>query len=88
MVLGPRFGYDPRPWVEEFLRTYRIDVIAFEYRHYQAASEAYLRYGKGRHPARLNYGDCMAYAGATLLNWPLLYLGGDFALTDVRSALN
>ncbi|PZQ65716.1 MAG: PIN domain nuclease [Phenylobacterium zucineum] len=45
------------------------------------------RFGKGRHPARLNLGDCFAYALARTLDAPLLYKGDDFALTDARSAL-
>lgn len=48
---------------------------------------AYATYGKGRHPARLNLGDCFAYALAKRLDAPLLYKGGDFALTDIRPAL-
>ena len=51
------------------------------------ALDAYLRFGKGFHPARLNLGDCFAYALAKALDAPLLYKGDDFALTDVRSAL-
>jgi ribonuclease VapC len=51
------------------------------------ALRAYLRYGKGRGPARLNLGDCFAYALAKQLDAPLLYKGDDFALTDIRSAL-
>lgn len=48
---------------------------------------AYLQYGKGRHPARLNLADCFAYALAKELDVPLLYKGDDFAQTDIRSAL-
>ncbi len=51
------------------------------------ALEAYLRYGKGIHPARLNLADAFAYALAKHLDAPLLYKGDDFPLTDVRSAL-
>jgi ribonuclease VapC len=51
------------------------------------ALEGYLRYGKGIHPARLNLADAFAYALAKHLGAPLLYKGDDFALTDVRSAL-
>ena len=51
------------------------------------ALDAYLRFGKGYHPARLNLGDCFAYALAKALDAPLLYKGDDFALTDIRSAL-
>jgi ribonuclease VapC len=52
-----------------------------------AALAAYLQYGKGIHRAALNLGDCFAYALAKTLDAPLLYKGDDFALTDVRPAL-
>lgn len=51
------------------------------------ALDAYLQYGKGRHAARLNLGDCFSYALAKALDAPLLYKGDDFSRTDVRSAL-
>jgi len=51
------------------------------------AMAAYLRFGRGYHPAKLNLGDCFAYALAKSLGAPLLYKGNDFALTDIRSAL-
>ena len=51
------------------------------------ALDAYLRYGKGFHPARLNLADCFAYALAKQLDLPLLYKGDDFAKTDIRSAI-
>jgi ribonuclease VapC len=50
------------------------------------ALEAFDRFGKGRHPARLNMGDCFAYACARHYRRPLLYKGGDFALTDIETA--
>ena len=53
----------------------------------RAAAEAYARWGKGVHPARLNLGDCFAYALARERGLPLLYVGADFAQTDVASAL-
>ncbi|HEY1179474.1 MAG TPA: type II toxin-antitoxin system VapC family toxin [Phytomonospora sp.] len=52
-----------------------------------AALGAFLRFGRGNHPARLNLGDCFSYALAKTLDAPLLYKGDDFAQTDVRSAL-
>jgi ribonuclease VapC len=55
--------------------------------HVAIAREAYRRFGKGNHPARLNFGDCFAYALAKHRNAPLLYKGADFALTDVIAAL-
>jgi ribonuclease VapC len=52
----------------------------------RAAAAAWRRFGKGRHPASLNFGDCFAYASATLANVPLLFKGDDFTQTDVRAA--
>ena len=51
------------------------------------AADAYGRWGKGVHPASLNYGDCFAYELATTRDCPLLFVGNDFAQTDVRSAI-
>jgi len=87
LVLQQRFGYDPRPWLEGFVRNSRLEVIPFEYEHYHLAAEAFLLYGKGRHPARLNLGDCLSYAGAKVAGRPLLYIGEDFARTEVASVL-
>jgi ribonuclease VapC len=70
----------------EFLKNLKIRVIAFSEDHAQMAREAYRRYGKGRHPAALNFGDCMSYALAKSLDEPLLFKGTDFRLTDVRAA--
>lgn len=57
-------------------------------RQARIAREAYRRYGKGRgHPAKLNFGDCFAYALATAFDEPLLFVGNDFVHTDVRPAL-
>ena len=64
-----------------------LQVVPFESSHIQAAREAFRRYGKGRHRAALNFGDCCAYALAKTLNLPLLCKGNDFALTDLKRAL-
>ena len=53
----------------------------------ELAAASYVRWGKGFHPARLNYGDCFSYALAQLYDCPLLYIGDDFTQTDVVSAL-
>lgn len=53
----------------------------------QLVADAYRRWGKGLHPAELNFGDCFAYALAAERGCPLLYVGNDFARTDIRSAL-
>ncbi|OEO30116.1 twitching motility protein PilT [Devosia insulae DS-56] len=51
------------------------------------AREGYLQWGKGVHPAGLNFGDCFSYALAKQLDCPLLYIGNDFGQTDIRSAI-
>ena len=64
-----------------------IQVVGFTADHWRVAAEAYDRYGKGQHPASLNFGDCMSYAVAKLAGEKLLYVGNDFRLTDVEAAL-
>ncbi len=73
--------------VRQLLETYNVVVRAFDEPQLQIARAAVVKYGGGRHPAKLNYGDCFAYALAKSEGAPLLYVGGDFALTDIRSAL-
>lgn len=61
-----------------------IEITGMNANQVQLAREAWLRYGKGRHPARLNLGDCCAYALACYANEPLLFKGKDFTKTDVQ----
>lgn len=63
------------------------DVVPVDESHAHAAFAAWVRFGKGRHPAGLNYGACMSYATARLANAPLLFKGDDFGQTDVARAL-
>ncbi len=72
--------------VERLLQIAAIEVapVAAEVRH--LALEAHARFGKGRHPAALNFGDCFAYACARHARVPMLYKGDDFALTDIEPA--
>ena len=65
----------------------RISVRPVTVAQAEIAREAHLAFGKGRHPARLNLGDCFAYALARESGRPLLYKGGDFARTDIEPAL-
>ncbi len=69
--------------LDALLRASAIELVPFTPAHALAAREAFLRYGKGRHHAALNFGDCITYATAKLAAMPLLFKGGDFALTDV-----
>ena len=72
--------------VEQFLTLADIRVIAVDPAVRHAAIEAYDRYGKSRHPAALNFGDCVAYACARHAGMPLLYKGDDFPRTDIETA--
>jgi ribonuclease VapC len=80
------FGEAGRGYVAQFLEGFEVEVIPFRESHRQVAAEAFLRFGKGRHPARLNYGDCLSYATALVAGEPLLYIGDDFAQTDIERA--
>jgi ribonuclease VapC len=86
MVAIGRFGDEGEALVERFLDDWRVDVLPFGERHWLVADDAFARYGKGRHPAALNYGDCMTYATARLAEMPLLFTGDDFARTDIAPA--
>ena len=63
------------------------DVVRLDERLAQIARAAFLQFGRGRHKANLNFGDCMSYATARSLELPLLYKGADFENTDIQSAL-
>lgn len=64
-----------------------IEVVAVEQDQAEAARAAWRRFGKGRHPAALNYGDCFAYALAKTRHLPLLFRGNDFSQTDIACVL-
>lgn len=64
------------------------EVVAFDESHAASATNAWRRFGKGRHPAALNFGDCMAYAVADLADAPLLFKGKDFSQTDIPAVRN
>jgi ribonuclease VapC len=72
--------------VDDFVRDLAIDVVAITIDDAVAAREAYFRYGRGYHPARLNLADCFAYALAKMRNEPLLFKGDDFSKTDLVPA--
>lgn len=76
----------PVDWLNDFLDNEGIEIAPFDEPLSSLAFDAYRRYGKGRHPAKLNMGDCAAYALAKSRGWPLLYKGEDFAQTDVERA--
>lgn len=86
IVLASRAGLAGRTLLGRLLEEGEIVVIPFEDDHWQVAVDAHIRYGKGRHRARLNFGDCLTYAVAKLAGEPLLALGDDFSHTDLELA--
>jgi ribonuclease VapC len=86
IVLSARLKLDARSLLWRFLEEGSIATIAFGDDHFGVAVDAWLRFGKGRHPAALNFGDCLSYATAKLAGEPLLYTGDDFPNTDVQLA--
>ncbi|SMD06897.1 type II toxin-antitoxin system VapC family toxin [Rhizobium sp. RU36D] len=86
LVLSTRLKMEPQRahrLVEDFLTAFSVDVLSITRDTAAVSVEAFSRYGKGRHPAKLNFGDCFSYAGARQAGLPLLYVGEDFALTDL-----
>lgn len=86
LVMVRRTCQDARGPIEALLRELDATVAPVTEAHWRAAAEAFLRYGKGRHPAGLNFGDCLTYATARLAELPLLYKGDDFRATDLLTA--
>jgi ribonuclease VapC len=72
---------------QQFLERLAVEVIPCDAMGAEIAFRAWQRYGKGRYPAGLNYGDCFAYALAKQRGEPLLFKGEDFSKTDIQSAL-
>lgn len=78
--------HDAESAVEDYLKLMGITVVAVAAETRTLALDAYDRYGKSRHPAALNFGDCFAYACARHERVPLLYKGDDFPQTDIEAA--
>ncbi len=72
--------------VSDYLALVEIEMVAVPPAAAPLALDAFDRYGKGRHPARLNFGDCFAYACARHYGQPLMYKGADFPQTDIEAA--
>jgi ribonuclease VapC len=75
IVLAARLGKDSRGLLARFLQEGSISTVPFGDAHFGVAVDAWLRYGKGRHPAALNFGDCLAYSVAKVAGEPLLCRG-------------
>ena len=86
MVLEGRKGDDAGSDLDLFLRRASIETVAFDPEQLLVARTAFRRFGKGRHAAGLNFGDCASYALAQWSGEPLLFKGSDFTATDVARA--
>jgi ribonuclease VapC len=85
MVLS-RQHRDPKATMTGYMASMHLKLTPIDAVIAGAAQDAFMRFGKGRHPARLNFGDCFSYAVAKVMNAPLLYVGNDFAQTDIVAA--
>lgn len=83
IVMSYRVAFSPEG-MEEAEEIFNLTVVTFSAQHAICAFEAFQRFGKGRHKAALNFGDCQTYATAKLAGLPLLFVGNDFNLTDLE----
>ena len=72
--------------VEAVVKELGVTVVPFGEAEWRAAAKAFLKFGRGRHKAALNFGDCLAYASATVAGDTLLFVGNDFSQTDIAPA--
>ena len=86
IVLTAKMGPRGRSLLARVVQEARISVVPFTDEHWPIAIDAYARFGKGRHAAALNFGDCLTYAVASLAGQSLLYVGEDFGKTDLTPA--
>lgn len=87
MVLAGRTG-DETAWrdLDDLIESAAIEIVPQNAEQARIARDAFLRFGKGRHPAALNFGDCASYALSHTQNAPLLFKGTDFSRTDIAAA--
>lgn len=86
IVIETRFGEAGGRELDLWLHRAGVDLVAVAADQAEAARVAYRRFGKGRHPAGLNFGDCFSYALAKISGQPLLFNGDDFVHTDINAA--
>jgi ribonuclease VapC len=84
LVLVHKEGPRGKALLADFLQQRRFGVISFGDAHWRSAQMAFMRFGRGRHPAGLNFGDCLTYATAFVAGEPLLCIGDDFPQTDLE----
>ena len=86
IVVYGRYRQSGLERLDRLIERLSLKAVAFDDTQAQAAREAFVRFGKGHHPAGLNFGDCCSYALAGVRGLALLYKGDDFARTDIVSA--
>jgi len=86
IILQARYGDHGERELDLFVQRAHVEIIPVSEEHAEYARSAYRRFGRGRHAAGLNFGDCFAYALARALDEPLLFVGDEFARTDVQAA--
>jgi len=86
MVLVSRRGEHALAEIDLWLRKIKADIVPVDADLVDMATQAWLAYGKGRHPAMLNFTDCLSYGLAKRADEPLLFIGKDFAQTDIEAA--
>ena len=87
IILDGRIGHEESSELDEFIANVGLEVEPVTLDQVRIARLAYRTYGKGNHPAGLNFGDCFAYALAKCTRLPLLFKGNDFAQTDIARGL-
>lgn len=88
ILVESRYGAEGLRDLDLLLERAGIEAVPVDLEQAREARSAWSRFGKGRHPAGLDFGDCFSYALARVLGEPLLYKGEDFSRTDVRAAAN
>ena len=84
MIVESRYGADGVRDLDLFLAKAQVSLVAVDEEQANLARRAFQKFGKGRHPAGLNFGDCFSYALSRALDLPLLFKGNDFSQTDVE----
>jgi ribonuclease VapC len=87
LVIESRFGAEGSRDLDQLVEKAGIELVPVDLEQVRVARRAHARFGKGRHPAGLSFGDCFAYALARTLGEPLLFEGDDFSRTDVEPAV-
>ena len=87
IVVESRGGAEAGQELDVFFEQAQIEPAPVTAEHLEVARHAWRRFGKGRHPAALNFGDCFAYALAHVTGEPLLFKGNDFARTDIPATI-